>query len=314
MLRSMELRALRYFATVVEAGSLTAAAAQLHLSQPSLSVAIGKLETELGVRLLERSPRGVEPTSAGRYLLDAASRLLGDADEIIAALRRHGAGRAGTLAVAAVPALMWHWLPVHLRAHAAAAPEVEVSLVDPPPWTAIDLLQQRRVDLAAILVAEPDRFAARHRAEFDIVDAGEVPLVAALPPLRGAASDLGAGLAVPDPLPIAHFAGARMVVPRRTAAVPSLPEAVEATLRAHGVTPAELRTVETIQTSVPLIEAGLASAILPDPGRCSLQRFHLTVRRIAPEPEPLRALVLSRAGASRDPVIARFLAAVGRSA
>lgn len=303
----MELRALRYFAAVVEAGSLTAAAAQLRLSQPSLSVAIGKLETEVGVPLLVRSPRGVAPTSAGRYLLDASSRLLGDADDITLNLRRYGAGLAGTLAIAAVPALMWQRLPRLLRTHARDAPEVEVTLVDPPPWGAIDMLQQRRVDLAAILVAEPDRFAHRHRAEFEIVDWGEVPLVAALPPV-------GEGeRAVPDPLPIDYFRDAQMVVPRRTAAVPSLPEAVEETLRTHDITPRGVRTVETIQTSVPLIEAGLACAILPDPGRVSLSRFDMVVRRIEPEPVPLRALVLARAGASNDPVIRRFLGAVRSS-
>lgn len=307
MLLSMELRALRYFAVVVEAGSLTAAAARLRLSQPSLSVAIGKLETELGVRLLVRSPRGVEPTSAGRTLLDAASRLLGDADDIADTLRRHGSGYAGTLTIAAVPALMWRRLPELLRAYAAEVPEVEVNLVDPPPWAAIDMLQQRRVDLAAILVAEPERFAERHRGEFEIVDWGDVPLVAVLPP-----TDLGAEEPA-DPLPIGYFAGAHMVTPRRTAAVPSLPEAVEETLRQHDVTAGRVRTVETIQNCLPLIEAGLASAILPDPDRRSLARFDVIVRSIEPEPTPLRALVLARSGAAKDALIARFMARVRRS-
>ncbi|MGK0715247.1 LysR family transcriptional regulator [Leucobacter sp. W1153] len=302
----MELRTLRYFAAVVEAGSLTAAAAQLRLSQPSLSVAIGKLETELGVRLLERSPRGVEPTSAGRTLLDAASRLIGDADDVVEGLRRQGAGLAGRITIAAVPALMWRRMPELLRAHAREAPEVEITLVDPPPWVAIDMLQQRRVDLAAILVAEPERFAQRHHGEFAIVDWGDVPLVAVLPPAEKGAAE------VPDPLSIAVFSGARMVLPRRTAAVPSLPEAVEAALRGHRVIPAEMRTLETIQNCIPLIEAGLASAILPDPERCSLARFNVTVRRLDPEPTPLRALVLARTGAVGDALIARFLAGFRR--
>lgn len=309
----MELRALRYFAAVVEAGSLTAAAAQLRLSQPSLSVAIGKLETELGVRLFVRSPRGVEPTSAGRTLLDAASRLLGDADDIADTLRRHGSGLAGSLTIAAVPALIWRRLPELLRAHAAEAPEVEVSLVDPPPWVAIDMLQQRRVDLAAILVAEPERFAERHRGEFEIVDWGDVPLVAVLPPTERADPTKSGAAHAPDPLPIGTFAGTHMVTPRRTAAVPSLPEAVEATLRQRRVTPGRVQTVETIQNCLPLIEAGLASAILPDPDRRSLARFDVTVRSIEPEPTPLRALVLARSGAAKDALIARFMAGVRRS-
>jgi DNA-binding transcriptional LysR family regulator len=294
----MELRQLRYFAAVAEAGSLTAAAAQLHMSQPPLSVAISKLEADLGVSLLVRTPRGVEPTSAGRYLLDAATRVLGDVDDIVSALRRFGSGTAGSITMAPVPVLMWHRIPKLLREHATEAPDVEIRLVDPPPWTAIDMLQQRTVDIAAVMVADHERFAQRHRGTLDIVDWGDVPLVAALPPDESDA---------PEPLPMHHFDGKVVVLPRRTAAVPSLPEAVEEAFRGRGVTPASIRTVETIQSSIPLIEAGLARAILPDPDRASLARFDLTVRALDRPPQPLRALVLTRAGASRDAAIGRLL-------
>lgn len=294
----MELRHLRYFAAVAQAGSLTAAAAQLHMSQPPLSVAIAKLEAELGVPLLVRTPRGVEPTSAGRYLLDASSRLLGDVDDLVATLGRFGAGAAGALTMAAVPVLMWHRLPRLLRAHAAEAPEVEIRLVDPPPWTAIDMVEERRADLAAVVVAQPGRFVRRHRGSLRVVDWGEVPIVAALPPEERDA---------PDPLPLSTFDGQTVLLPRRTSAVPSLPEAVEEAFRRHGVTPAAVRVTETIQTSLPLIEAGLARAILPDPDRASLAgRFDVTVRRLEPEPRPLRALVLARA-AGGDAALGRLL-------
>lgn len=293
----MELRTLRYFAAAVEAGSLTAAATALHLAQPSLSAAIGKLERELGVALLVRSPRGIEPTSAGRYLLDASSRVLGDVDEIARTLRGYGQGLAGSLTIAAVPVLMWHRLPAVLREYAREAPDVDLRLVDPPPWTALDMLKQRRADLAAVVVAEHARFARRHRDEFEVVDWGEVPLVGVLPPDSDA----------PDPLPLDFFSGRHLVLPPRTAAVPSLPEAVDAAFRAHGIVPGRVGTSPTIQTSIPLIEAGLASAILPDPDRASLARFDVTLRRLVPEPKPLRALILVRKGASGDAALARLL-------
>lgn len=294
----MELRHLRYFNAVVEAGSFTAAAIQLHISQPPLSVAIAKLESEVGVPLLVRTPRGVDPTSAGRYLLDASSRILGEIDDVVSALGRFGAGTAGALTMAAVPVLMWQRIPQLLRAYAAEAPDVEIRLVDPPPWVAIDMLQQRTADLAAIMVADPQRFAERHRGVLDIVDWGQIPLVAALPPEASNA---------PDPLPLDSFSGKVVLLPRRTAAVPSLPEAVESAFRRYGVTPASIRTVETIQTFIPLIEAGAAVAILPDPDRASLARFDLTIRRLEPEPEPLQALVLARRGAGQSAAIARLL-------
>lgn len=298
----MELRALRYFVVVVEAGSISAAAEQLHLSQPALSVAISRLESEVGTPLLERSTRGVEPTGAGRYLLGASARVLGEVDEITRSLADFGSGVSGTLALAAVPALMWHRIPRLLRAYAAEAPDVEIRLTDPPPWDALDMLQQRTVDLAAILVSEPRRFARRHGAALEVHDAGDVPLVAVLPPEEPDAA---------DPLPLRAFDGRTLVLPRRTAAVPSLPEAVEQALRRHGVTPSGILAADTIQTSVPLIEAGLAWGILPDPDRSSLTRFDVTLRRLDPEPRGLRALVVARPGAARHPAQARFLRLAG---
>ena len=66
----MELRHLRYFVAVAEAGSLTLAAGRrLHTAQPSLSRQIRDLEYEIGVQLLTRSTRGIELTAAGRAVL-----------------------------------------------------------------------------------------------------------------------------------------------------------------------------------------------------------------------------------------------------
>src|ERR1700682_3168272 len=73
----MELRHLRYFVAVAEAGSLTVAAERkLHTSQPSLSRQIRDLEDEVGAQLLRRSARGIELTPAGRAFLDHARSAL----------------------------------------------------------------------------------------------------------------------------------------------------------------------------------------------------------------------------------------------
>src|SRR2546427_3663711 len=74
---AMELRHLRYFVAVAEAGSLTVAAERkLHTSQPSLSRQIRDLEDEVGARLLTRRARGIELTPAGRAFLDHAPPVL----------------------------------------------------------------------------------------------------------------------------------------------------------------------------------------------------------------------------------------------
>jgi len=77
----MELRHLRYFIAVADAGSLTVAAEQkLHTSQPSLSRQIRDLEQEVGVQLLNRGAQGIELTSAGKAFLDHARMALLQAD------------------------------------------------------------------------------------------------------------------------------------------------------------------------------------------------------------------------------------------
>lgn len=72
----MDLRQLRYFVSIAELGSISAASQRLGVAQPSLSQTIRQLESELGVELLVRSPRGVSPTESGRVLLDRASSIL----------------------------------------------------------------------------------------------------------------------------------------------------------------------------------------------------------------------------------------------
>jgi LysR family transcriptional regulator, hca operon transcriptional activator len=85
----MELRHLRYFVAVAEAGSLTVAAEQrLHTSQPSLSRQIRDLESELGAQLLTRRARGIELTPAGRAFLDHARLVLSQVETATEAARR----------------------------------------------------------------------------------------------------------------------------------------------------------------------------------------------------------------------------------
>ena len=83
----MDPRKLLYLASIIEQGSLKKAAEQLHVSQPALSASMDRLETSLGVKLLERGPAGVVPTLSGELLYSHA-RLI--RDEIGVAERQFG--------------------------------------------------------------------------------------------------------------------------------------------------------------------------------------------------------------------------------
>jgi DNA-binding transcriptional LysR family regulator len=84
---AIDLRQMRYLVVVVEEGQITRAAQRLHLAQPALSQAIAKLETQLGVQLLERRPRGIEPTPAGAAFYEKARLALTAVEEAAEVLR-----------------------------------------------------------------------------------------------------------------------------------------------------------------------------------------------------------------------------------
>ncbi|QKG21952.1 LysR family transcriptional regulator [Actinomadura verrucosospora] len=93
----MDLRSLRYFVAVAEERHFGRAAARLHMTQPPLSRAIRRLETDLGARLLDRSPAGVALTAAGTVLYDEARLLLEQAGHLRA--RVAAATGAATLTI-----------------------------------------------------------------------------------------------------------------------------------------------------------------------------------------------------------------------
>jgi LysR family transcriptional regulator, hca operon transcriptional activator len=125
----MELRHLRYFVAVAEAGSLTVAAEQkLHTSQPSLSRQIRELEDEVGAQLLTRRARGIELTPAGRAFLEHARVVLSQVEAGAEAARRaaHPAKPCFTMGF-----LTGHestWMPEALRILRDALPNIDVMI------------------------------------------------------------------------------------------------------------------------------------------------------------------------------------------
>lgn len=100
---TVELRHLRRFVAVVEAGQITAAARRLHLAQPALTQSIHTLERAVGATLLERHPRGVRLTAAGERFLAGALATLRTCEEAVAAAREVGSAPP-TVVVGAIPA------------------------------------------------------------------------------------------------------------------------------------------------------------------------------------------------------------------
>ncbi|AXB41611.1 LysR family transcriptional regulator [Amycolatopsis albispora] len=124
----MELRHLRYFATVADTCHFGRAAERLHVAQPALSHTIRQLEDELGVALLARTTRQVRITPAGEFFLTEARRVLAAVDAGVRGVRRIGAGRLGLLRIGFTGTAAFSHLPHLARALAQRVPQVELEV------------------------------------------------------------------------------------------------------------------------------------------------------------------------------------------
>lgn len=127
---SVTLRQLEYFVAVVDTGSFTRAAASLHVSQPGLSNQVRTLEETLGGLLLERLPREIRLTPAGRTVLPHARAGLAHAERAATADRRAAGIDAGELHVGTLYSLSVGVLPGGLAAWRSTYPDVAVRLVE----------------------------------------------------------------------------------------------------------------------------------------------------------------------------------------
>ena len=144
----MEMHQLRYFVAVARAENFSRAAEQCHVSQPSLSQQIQKLEDELGERLFERLQRSVRLTTAGQVFLPRAIRIL---EEVEAAKREASDAKAslcGTLTIGVLPTIAPYLLPVALTAFVKAYPGVEVVVHEDTTARLLRLAHAFEIDFA----------------------------------------------------------------------------------------------------------------------------------------------------------------------
>jgi DNA-binding transcriptional LysR family regulator len=153
----MELHQLEYFVAVVAEGSVTRAAEKLMVAQPSISQQLKKLEREAGQPLLDRLPRGVVPTEAGRRMLEHARKILAevrDAKRHVADARQ---GVVGPLVVGAIPTIAPFLFPKISRDFLTEFPEVELILIEDVTQNLVDRLERAELDLAIASSVEAER-------------------------------------------------------------------------------------------------------------------------------------------------------------
>jgi LysR family hca operon transcriptional activator len=145
----MELRHVRYFVAVAEAGSLTVAAEQkLHTSQPSLSRQIRDLEDEVGAQLLTRKARGIDLTPAGRAFLDHARVVLSQVEAAAEAARRVAQPAKPSFAMGFLTGHELTWMPETLRILRDELPSIDVVISSQYSPLLADDLSKGKIDAA----------------------------------------------------------------------------------------------------------------------------------------------------------------------
>lgn len=242
----IELRHLRTLTALAEAGSLTAAAQRLHLTQSALSHQMKELEERLNLTLLDRTARPPRPTQAGVRLLDLARKVLPEVDDALAGLRGLAAGQAGRLYVASECHSCLDWLLPRLRGYRDRFPGVELDVVlsaslDPLP---------RLLEGALDVVLSPDRRPLPGLVWTPLFDYEMRLVLAADHPLAGQARVEAEDLAN-ETLLVYPVARPRLDVFARL-------------LWPAGVEPARVRAVESTAMLVELAALGQGVAVLPD--------------------------------------------------
>ncbi|RSM41479.1 LysR family transcriptional regulator [Amycolatopsis balhimycina DSM 5908] len=242
----MEIRELRAFVAVVEAGAMSKAARRLHVSQPALSQTITALERRLGVRLLVRTSTGVQVTDAGTTLLGEARAVLARHDQALAAMARHTETGGGVLRVG---------VPLEL----------------PPELLPSALARLGETRVQARHLSSVAQVAALRAGELDVGLVRERPAGPDLDAVLVVEENVGVLLAADlaeklgSPVRLEELAGLDwFAFPR--AGSPAWYDELAAILRSHGLdvgpdVPEEQRLI--VELKIPAVSAGTAYAFAP---------------------------------------------------
>lgn len=242
---NFSLAELRAFVAVAEHNSFSAAAAELHLSQPALSRRIDKLEGALGVRLFDRTTRSVEMTAVGREFSRRARELLNGLEESLMGIRDVATRMMGEVTIACVPSAVRYFLPAVLHRYHQRYPRIVVRLIDEGANDVLNMVVRNEADFGVNYIGtqEPD-------VEFEPV-LKESFVVACPPdhPLAKKRKVTWSELGQYDYMTVAKASGNRLLLDLALTDVPVRPQWF-----------CEVRHVTTL---VGLVEAGLGIAAVP---------------------------------------------------
>jgi DNA-binding transcriptional LysR family regulator len=269
----MDLRQLRYVVAVARLGGFTRAAEHLHVAQPALSLAIRQLETELGVRLFDRTSRRVAPTDAGIAFVARTTQILKEIDGVAEEMAEFAGALRGD-----VRASIWYHLdpalPVLLRDFVVDNPGVRFSIVELPTLAAIDELRAGTLDFGILGMALPVDVGG-----LETMTLHEEPLVLAVRP--------GHALARARAIPISRLGEVPLITGSRDT---SLRRTLEHSFATAGARPDILLETNEIGAAVAYASIGIGGVILP---RSAIEGVGLPVAIVEIENAPRYRVALA---------------------
>lgn len=154
----MDLPQLRTLIQVAELGSLSKAAERLHIAQPALSRQVRLLEEELGARLFDRHGRGMVLTDAGREVLERATRILGEIDDIRSCVGDPNASLIGRVTIGLPPTVSEVLSLPLIAAIRKQHPSLQPRLVDAFSGYLIDWMQRGEIDVGVLYEPQTTTF------------------------------------------------------------------------------------------------------------------------------------------------------------
>lgn len=266
-------RHLRAFAALADTGSFSLAAEAVHLGQPALSQAIAKLESTVGVRLIERTTRAVRLTPAGEEFLVEARRVLEAYERLMLRGSEWAHLRRGRIELLTVPSMAHRLLPALVREFTAQHPGVSIDFHDHADPVLRQRLDRGEGDLAILSQRGPVATPALLpflRDRFRVVLPRQHPLAAQ------------------EVIEASQLAGERLILLRRGALFRSYMDAVISGLALTQ----EPMEVEQSATLTGLVEAGLGVSLLPSLS-CPSPALRSVVSRPLARPEVSRIIAFA---------------------
>jgi len=241
----MDVRQAQCFVALIEEGSFTRAAERVHATQPGISVLIGNLEREFGVKLVERHARGIRPTHAGERLYRRSLDILRAVEEAKSEMAELKGSLVGEVSFGLPPTFCMGLATGLLARFTTDHPHVDLRLVEAYSADLVQAVSTQRLEFAVATSTPTERgleLSLLHRDHFVLLTPGEP----------------GGGFG--EPTALRDLKSLRLVMPSRQQTLGAL---IHRLLQVHGLTDVRVLEVDGLLTTIDMVRRAGWSALMP---------------------------------------------------